>query len=170
MVGSLVRSRVVRYIFSSIQPQHMTTCLCSCDWLYELVCILLLLTKESHACGCQGRFCKTKVHCWHNHTWHVLYWLWLATLGSGITCPDGWLGAWGLSPKKCINQCCSPWWIQWWCRKESKLSDKGRRNHVMMSQVSHVTWQQVRETNINITCGAACTRAFNAPGFPITAI
>jgi len=78
--------------------------------IYELVCVLMLLTKESHACGWQvlpavgGWSGYTKVYGWHNHIRHFPSWLWLANSytqtqlplpGSGlIKAPDGWVGAW----------------------------------------------------------------------------
>ena len=57
LVGS-IPSGAVHFLSMSIQPQHVTTC----PWwdmpsdthvteFYELVCVLLLLTKVSHACG-----------------------------------------------------------------------------------------------------------------------
>jgi len=66
----------------------------TCDWILRtgLLCVLLLLTKVSHACGWQVlpavwagcALCETKVHGWHNHTRHGPKSLWLVHTATRI--------------------------------------------------------------------------------------
>jgi len=105
-----------------MHPGHVTE-------FCKLVCILLVLTKVSHACGWHflpaywAGCAKLKFMVdiitfgmtWNHSDWlHIYKNLYATLLGLGITCPVGWLGAWGLGNSN-WRRLASAWEGCHWC-------------------------------------------------------